>query len=367
MEKINLNRWRLILGKNNQDYSDLNSSYKQIDSLLDFLYAREYSGERGVRATLDESQITVPKWVEGIREFFPNYAVEQMEDEALKNYGLSELLNDPKILEKLSPNMNLLKSILSLKDSISGEALETAKKIVAQVVEDIRKKLETDIKIVFRGRKLNNVYNGQKSIRNLDIKRTLRANLKNYNQELKEIIIERPYFNQRQKQHNKWTVIILVDESGSMLNSVIHSAIMAGIFADLNFVETKMVIFDTEVVDLTSHIDDIVRTLMSVRLGGGTNITKALCYGESLISNPNKTIVVLISDLYEGWSYGEMYSKAKDIMEKGSRLICLTSLDDAEGSGIYDKKAKKNLQKLGADVAALTPGRLAEWISEIIS
>lgn len=367
MEKINLNRWRLILGRNNRENSALPEEYKKVDELLDFLYSREYSDERDVRGTLDESRLTVPKWVEGIREFFPNYAVEQMEDEALKNYGIDELLRDPQILEKLSPNMNLLKSILSLKDSIGGEALETAKKIVCQVAEEIRKRLEKEIKAAFRGKKLNNTYNGQKSIRNLDIKKTLKANLKNFNIDMNQIVIERPYFNQRQKQHNKWSVIILVDESGSMLDSVIHSAIMAGIFADLKALDTKMVIFDTEVVDLSAYLDDIVRTLMSVRLGGGTNITKALSYGESLISNPSKTIVVLVSDLYEGWSYGEMYSKAKDIIENGSRLICLTSLDDEEGTGIYDKNAMKNLKKLGADVASLTPGRLAEWISEIIS
>jgi Mg-chelatase subunit ChlD len=367
MEKISLNRWRLILGKNNNENSPLPEEYKKIDSLLDFLYDREYSDERDIRGTLDESNLTVPKWVEGIREFFPNYAVEQMEDEALKNYGLDELLRDPQILEKLSPNINLLKSILSLKDSIGGEALETAKKIVAQVVEEIRKKLEKEIKAAFRGKKLNNVYNGQKSIRNLDIKKTLRANLKNYNKDMGHIVIERPYFNQRQKEYNKWSVVILVDESGSMLDSVIHSAIMAGIFADLKSLDTKLVIFDTEIVDLSSHIDDIVRTLMSVRLGGGTNITKALKYGESLISNPSKTIVVLVSDLYEGWNYGEMYSKAKNIIENGSKLICLTSLDDVEGSGIYDKNAAKILKRLGADVASLTPGRLAQWISEIIS
>lgn len=367
MEKINLNRWRLILGKNNKENSQLSEEYKKIDSLLDFLYDREYSHERDIRGTLDGSNITVPKWVEGIREFFPNYAVEQMEDEALKNYGIDELLRDPQILEKLSPNMNLLKSILSLKDSISGEALESAKKIVKQVSEEIRKKLEKEIKKAFRGKKLNNIYNGQKSIRNLDIKKTLSANLKNYNKDMEQIIISKAYFNQRQNQHNKWSVIILVDESGSMLDSVIHSSIMAGIFSELKSIDTKLVIFDTEVVDLSNYIDDIVRTLMSVRLGGGTNITKALTYGESLISNPSKTIVLLISDLYEGWSYGEMYSKAKDIIESGAKLICLTSLDDVEGVGIYDKNAVKILKSLGANVASLTPGRLAQWISEIIS
>jgi hypothetical protein len=278
-----------------------------------------------------------------------------MEDEALKNYSLDELLRDPQILEKLSPNINLIKSILSLKDSIWGEALETAKKIVAQVVEEIRKKLEKEIKAAFRGKKLNNVYNGQKSIRNLDIKKTLRANLKNYNKDMGHIVIERPYFNQRQKEYNKWSVVILVDESGSMLDSVIHSAIMAGIFADLKSLDTKLVIFDTEIVDLSSHIDDIVRTLMSVRLGGGTNITKEKnklsltsktkhrnteakgyeeilelhakdnwpAFLEELIKDRKKTDIIKISDFGQGTFDKVRQEKIVEVEDKDGRELSL--------------------------------------------
>lgn len=368
MDKINLNRWRLILGKNSGSDTSLTGEEAKMDQLLDFIYDREIDDERDIRGgSLDDSNITIPKWINGIRELFPKEAVEVMEKDALDLYNMTELLTDSSILENLTPNKELLKNILAMKNMLHGETLEVARKIVKTIVEELRKKFESEIQRSFSGRKLNNTTGGHRSIKNLDIKRTITDNLKNYNKELESIIVERVRFNQRVKDRNKWSVVVVVDESGSMLDSVIHSAIMAGIFAKLPMLETKLVIFDTEVVDLTGYIDDPVKTLMSVRLGGGTNITKALTYSESLIRNPQRTIVILVSDLYEGWSYREMYRKAKDIIEGGSKLICLTSLDDQGGEGIYDRNAAKKIANLGGHVAALTPGRVAEWISKIIS
>ena len=141
-----------------------------------------------------------------------------------------------------------------------------------------------------------------KSMRNLDIRKTIRKNLSHYDPEEKRLVLEQVYFSSRTRKYNQWRVVIAVDESGSMLDSVIHSAVMAGIFARLPMLDTRLVIFDTQVVDLSAHLDDPVETLMSIQLGGGTYITGALQYCEGLIENPNRTMVVLVSDLCEGGS-----------------------------------------------------------------
>jgi len=177
-------------------------------------------------------------------------------------------------------------------------------------------------------------------------------------------VVERVYFNRNLRRYNPWHIIICVDESGSMLESVIHSAVMAGIFSKLPVLSTRLVIFDTNVVDLSGYVDDPVQALMSIQLGGGTNIGKALAYCEGLVTTPHRTIVVLVSDLYDGMGYRPMYAHAHSIIEAGSKLICLTALDGE--AGMYDKTAAKHLSALGASVAALTPAKLAAWVGEII-
>jgi len=216
------------------------------------------------------------------------------------------------------------------------------------------------------GRIDRNKTGGLKSARNIDFKRTIKANLKNYDSVLKCLVVNKVYFNQRVKLYNPWRVIIAVDESGSMLDSVIHSAIMAGIFAKLPMLKTNLIIFDTQVVDLSGYIDDPVQTLMSIQLGGGTDIAKALQYSEKLMENPYRTMVVLVTDLYEGGGYNNMYASAKAIIEAGAKLIVLTALD-MEATPVYDKNAAENMVALGAEVAAITPGGLARWIAKVIS
>lgn len=375
MDASNLNKWRLILGK----YSDNQIGFKEgasslnymdMDELLDYLYSREYGEEDGVRrernGSLDPSNLTVPSWITKIREVFPKETVEILEKHALDKYELTELLTDKEVLEKLEPNKELLKNILQMKHLMKGEILETAKEIVKKVADDITKKLESDVKKAIVGRVNKNKSSLIKSSRNIDYKRTIKANLKNFDTEENRLVVDKVYFNDRVKKYNPWNVIIAVDESGSMLDSVIHGAIMAGIFSKLPMLKTNLVIFDTEVVDLSGYIDDPVTTLMSVQLGGGTNITKALQYCETLIENPHKTMVILVTDLYEGYGYGNMYATAKSIIESGAKLIVLTALD-MEATPIYDKDAAQKMASLGAKVGAMTPGGLSEWIAKIIS
>ena len=292
--------------------------------------------------------------------------MEILEQHALKTYGMTELLTDKEVLEKLEPSQELLKTILQLKHLMKGDVLDTARRMVKQTAAELEQKLEQDLKKSFLGRIDRNAVSHAPSIRNLDIRRTIRRNLQHYDREQKRLMLDRVYFNSRTKRFSQWRVIIAVDESGSMLDSVIHSAVMAGIFAKLPMLDTRLVIFDTQVVDLSGHVEDPVETLMSIQLGGGTYIAGALNYCVSLIENPYRTMVVLVSDLYEGGSVGALLGVSRGIIESGAKLICLTALD-REARAAYDKHTAQQLADLGTHVGAMTPEALGDFMGKIMN
>lgn len=365
----NLNKWRLVLGEFAENELALDEAYQDINQTLDFLYGREYKKEQGIREKetggRGGSQLTVPEWLCKVRKLFPEKTVEILQKEALDKYQIMELLTDEKILKKMQPDMTLLKNILAFKNHMNGAVLQTAQKIVEEVVKSIEKELQKQIEESFTGRKNPYKSSNVRTIRNFDFKKTVRRNLKHYDLNTKQLIPSRFYFTSRIKKHNAYHIIILVDESGSMLDSVIYSAVMAGIFAKLSMLRTDLVIFDTSIVDLSDYVSDPVEVLMNVQLGGGTNISRALDYGMTKITQPQRTIVVLVSDLYDGYHYGQMYKRVHDIIEMGAHLFVLTALN-FDGQGSYDRNAAQKMANLGADVAAITPKELANWIAKIV-
>ena len=370
-----LNRWRLILGESAEaglshaeDYTPDDFKYTEVDEILGYLYNREYGEEQGYRkgGGRGPSDLTVPRWLNKVRDLFPKPTVEILEKQALDRYGLTEMLTDKKLLESLEPNMNLLKNIMQFKGRMKGDVLKSAKEIVRVVVDELRRKLESQTKASITGKRSRYASSSVRSLRNLNFKQTITKNLKNYDKNHRRFVIDRLYFDGNIQSHNKWDIIIGVDESGSMLDSVIYSSVMASIFYRLNALRTKLFIFDTQVVDLSDKLEDPVDVLMNVQLGGGTHITKALRYGETLIENPGKTIYILVSDLEEGYPIQHMYKACKDILDTGCKLLVLTALD-FNGDTVYNKHAAQTLSNMGAHVAAITPNELADWIGEIIT
>ncbi len=369
-----LNRWRLILGsysRNQIGFGDGASlengiSCMDLEEALDFLYHREQGEDVRRQGGTEASRLTAATWITRIRKLFPKETVEILERHALDRYGMTELLTAREVLEKLEPNQELLKTILQLKHLMKGDVLDTARRIVKQVAEEIAKKLNQDIRKSLLGKIDRNSSSPVRSIRNLDIQKTIRKNLKHYDRENNRLLLEQVYFNGRTRKYSQWRVVIAVDESGSMLDSVIHSAVMAGIFAKLPMLDTKLVIFDTQVVDLSSHLEDPVATLMSIQLGGGTFITGALQYCETLIDHPHRTMVVLVSDLCEGGSVSALLGVSRGIIESGAKLICLTALD-MEANPVYDRHTAQKLADLGAHVGAMTPEALGDFMGKIMN
>ena len=369
-----INRWRLILGKpaaGRLGFSPGASlengiSCAELEEVLEFLYGREPLEDVYRRGGTEASHLTAAAWITRIRKLFPRETVEVLERHALDTYGMTELLTDPEVLSRLEPNQELLKTILQLKHLMKGEVLETARRIVSQVAREIEEQLRQELKRSLLGRIDKSSQSTIRSIRNLAIRKTIRANLKHYDKESQTLLLERVYFHGRSRRYHDWHVVIAVDESGSMLDSVIHSAVMAGIFAKLPMLDTRLVIFDTQVVDLSAHLDDPVSTLMSVQLGGGTYIGGALAYCETLISQPGRTMVILVSDLCEGGSVQELLAVSRRIIESGAKLICLTALD-RDANPAYDRQTGERLAALGAHVGAMTPEQLGDFIGTIVA
>ena len=368
-----LNRWRLILGSHSKEQLSFGGgglteggiSCMDLEEALDFLYSREYGEDVRREGGTEGSRLTAATWITRIRRLFPKETVEVMERHALERYRMTELLTDREGLEKLEPNRELLKTILQLKHLMKGEVLDAARKIVRKVAEEIAEKLSQEIRRSLLGSLDRNTPSMVKSMRNLDIRKTIRKNLSHYDREEQKLVLEQVYFNSRTRKYNTWRVIIAVDESGSMLDSVIHSAVMAGIFARLPMLDTRLVIFDTQVVDLSGDLDDPVQTLMSIQLGGGTYIAGALQYCETLVENPRRTMVVLVSDLCEGGSVQGLLGVSRGLIESGVKLICLTALD-MEANPAYDRRTAQSLADLGAHVGAMTPEALGDFMGKVM-
>jgi Mg-chelatase subunit ChlD len=372
-----LARWRLVLGHYAKDQISVGMSAEQqrIESALDFLYSREYQG-RGVRGErdpnaargggLEPSQLTVPRWLSEVRELFPKETVAVIEKHALDRYGLTELVTDPEILRRLEPNFDLLKMLLTFRGHLQGEVLNEARRIIRNVVEEIKRRLTAEVRRAFAGRRNRFRHSNVKIAQNLDWRGTIRKNLKNFDSRRRQMVVDRVLFFSRIQRRLPWRIILCVDQSGSMAGSVIYSAVMAGILSNLPLIDVKLVVFDTAIVDLSDRIDDPVETLLSVQLGGGTNIGQAMRYCEQLMDDPHRTIVVLISDFCEGASPGPLLLSCRRLREAGARLLGLAALDE-NANPSYDVHMAEMLAETGMDIAALTPKHFAEWLAKTIS
>lgn len=368
-----LARWRLVLGR----FADGGLAnflagyqyYGRMDRVLQFLYGREYES-RGVRreterqGDMSQSLLTVPMWLREARELFPADTMEVLEKHALSRYNLTELVTDPEVLGRLEPNYELLKAVLTFRGMMEGEVLNTARRVVRQVLEELRRKLAREAQTVLWGRAGRRPTRRQAGGK-LHWQRTIRANLKHYDAGQGRLLAEVLHFVSRNRRHMPWHIILAVDCSGSMIDSVIHSAVMAAIFAGLPAVQVNLVAFDTSIVDLSDQVDDPTEVLMSVQLGGGTDIGGAMQYCETLVRDPLRTVMILVTDFFEGGPPGRLVRCVKRMRESGVQVLGLAALD-SQAQPAYDRELAQRCATAGAEVSALTPSRLIEWLDGIL-
>lgn len=373
-----ISRWRLILGQSAETqlagYSpEGNIQLSEEELIMDRALAAIYdntdsaveaggapSGSRG--AGQGKSAPRLAQWLGDVRSFFPEDVVSIIQNDAMERKGWKQLLFEPEVLATVKPDIQLVGTLLSLKGKIPEKTKDTARLLVKAVVDELVERMQEDIRRAVTGALNRRQHTPLPSLSGIDWKRTIQRNLKNYDSDRRQIVPERFYYFDRAKRSKEWTVIVDIDQSGSMAESVIWASVIGSIFASIPSLDTRVVVFDTEVVDLTEQCaNDPVDMLFGIQLGGGTDIHKSVAYCEQFIEEPKKTLFIIISDLYEGGNQAGLIRRMRELRESGVKTMCLLALSD-EGKPFYDEGVAKSLSRDGTPCFACTPALLPQLV-----
>ncbi|MFJ3710995.1 VWA domain-containing protein [Streptomyces sp. NBC_01387] len=370
-----LRRWRLVLGGDAAEGTgvSLDGRDAAMDAALGALYGggRKGNGRKGAgrggdrTAGLGASAPSVARWLGDIRAYFPASVVQVMQRDAIERLGLSALLLEPEMLEAVEADVHLVGTLLSLNKAMPETTRETARAVVRKVVEDLEKRLATRTRATLTGALDRSARISRPRHRDIDWNRTVRANLKNYLPEHRTVVPERLVGYGHASQSVKKEVVLCIDQSGSMAASVVYASVFGAVLASMRSLATRLVVFDTAVVDLTDQLDDPVDVLFATQLGGGTDINRALAYCQSQITRPADTVVVLISDLYEGGIRDEMLKRVAAMKASGVQFVALLALSD-EGTPAYDHDHAAALAALGVPAFACTPDHFPEVMAAAV-
>jgi Mg-chelatase subunit ChlD len=357
MSEDRLRRWRLVLGGDEADGTDvrLGREDRGIDGALEAVY-----GDR--RGGLGASAPTVARWLGELRANFPAGVVRVVQQDAIDRLGLHRLLLEPEVLDSVTPDVHLAATLMSLRDALPEGSRLLARRLVRQVVDDIERRLADRTRSAARGALDRSARTSRPKPAEIDWDRTIRANLRHYQPEHKTVIPERLVGHARRRRSLAAELILALDQSASMGTSVVHAGVLAASLASIPTLQTKAIAFDTSVVDLTDELADPVDVLFGIQLGGGTDIDQALGYCQTLVGNPAKTVLVLVTDLYEGGDAESMLRRAASLIRSGVRLIVLLALND-DGAPSYAHGHAAALAALGAPVFACTPDRFPEMLA----
>jgi len=360
-EPQQLRKWRLILGGHQQEGTEyiLTEDDLKVDRTLEALYDSDKSGGLGA------SSPNVSRWLGDIRTFFPSSVVQVMQQDALKRLNLTQMLFEKEMLENIEPDVHLVATLMTLSRVIPDKTKDTARQVVRKVVEQLIRRLAEPTRQAITGSLNRSIRNTRPRHREINWSATILKNLKHYQPEWKTIIPENRVGYGRKRSSLK-DVILCLDQSGSMGSSVVYSGIFGSVMASIPAVKTKMVVFDTAVADLTEELDDPVDLLFGVQLGGGTDINAALTYCQQIVTRPSDTVMVLITDLYEGGNVNEMRRRAVELVASGVQLIVLLALND-DGAPSYDHRNAQFLADIGVPVFACTPDKFPDLMAAALS
>ncbi|SHM46477.1 VWA domain-containing protein [Chitinophaga sp. CF418] len=356
-----LNKWRLVLGGNDADGTgfSLGGQELQMDKTLEALYDSEKKGGLG------PSSPNVSRWLGDIRTFFPASVVQVMQRDALQRLNITQMLLEKEMLENVEPDVHLVATLLTLRHAIPDKTRDTAKQVVKRVVDDLLKKLTQPTLQAITGSLHRSVRNRKPRHNEINWHATILKNLQHYQPEYKTIIPETRIGYGRKTTSLK-DVVLCLDQSGSMGTSVVYSGIFGSVMASIPAIKTRMIVFDTAVADLTEELDDPVDLLFGVQLGGGTDIHAALSYCQQIITKPADTVLVLITDLFEGGSDDNMRKRAAELIAAGVQVIVLLALND-DGAPAYDHSNAQFFSNLGIPVFACTPDRFPDLMAAALS
>ncbi|MBB2682761.1 VWA domain-containing protein (plasmid) [Rhizobium sophoriradicis] len=359
MTSERIRRWRLALG--DDDMEGLGERDQRLSRALSVLYESE--GRKG-RGGLGASSPKVSRWLGDIREFFPSPVVQVIQKDAFERLNLKALMLEPEFLETLEADVHLVADLISLRGAMPAKTMETARAVVNKVVEDLMKRLQSKMVEKVTGALNRSQRTRRPRHADIDWPRTIRANLRHYQEDFHTIVPETlvGFARKTRTQADLDHVMLCVDQSGSMASSVVYASIFAAVMASLPVLSTKLVCFDTAIVDLTEDLADPVKVLFGVQLGGGTDINAALAYCETKIDRPNKTHLVLITDLYEGGDAGSMLARVAALKQSGVNVIVLLALSD-DGRPGYDARHAGAIAAMDCPVFACTPDQFPDLMA----
>jgi hypothetical protein len=368
-----MKRWRLVLGPDARDglarMAGGDLALSRDEQLMDEALAAIYDGTGGFAtkggprgAGREASSPAVSRWLGDIRAFFREDVVAVIQNDAIERKGLKQLLFEPEVMKSVQPDLNLAVTILTLRGLVPERTRETARMLVREVVEDIRRRLAGDIHRAVSGALNRRSHSPIPNASSVDWKLTIRRNLKHYSTELGTVVPELFWFFDRaQKRHGR-AVIVDIDQSGSMGESVVYSSVIGCILSGIPALSTRVVSFDTSVVDLTEQYgNDPLDMLFGIQLGGGTDINRSVTYCRQFMPEPRKTLFLLVSDLFEGGNEATLVRQMAEMRESGVTITCLLALSDS-GAPAYNEALAEKLSKLGIPCFACTPKLLPQLL-----
>lgn len=367
-------RWRLILGPNSNDSLPLNAALHAADKVLEQLYSAEHA-DRGLRTgdgpltqgfEGDVPLAPVITWLGEARDLFPTATCERIVGHALNHFGLTGLVSAPDVLASFKPSLQLATTLLTLASERTPDVEPLVRRIIAVVVSELRDRFENSIRTAISATRRSSKQSIAQRTPHFDFHATIRASLGNVNPATGRMSVIEPKFRRADVAAQRWEVVIVVDQSASMSESVIHAAVTASIFASLPSFRTKLILFSGEIVDVSHCLDDPVELLLRVQLGGGTDIGSALGYARGLVDDGSKTLLVLITDFDEMGSLHRLRQQVTLLREDRVKMLGLAALS-SDGSPDYNRAIAQELADLGMDIAALTPSELTDWVLQAIA
>ena len=363
-----LKRWRLILGSSSEDTINslggadpLSAEELLMDSALSQIYGGSGSGSSSGMAGSGKSSPKLTKWLGDLRSLFSQTEIRVIQNDAIERCGLKQLLFEPEMLDGLEPDISTAALLLTLKEQIPTKAKDNARKYISKVVEEINRRLSDDLRRSVTSALNRREHSPIPSAAALDFRTTIRRNLANYDSARRLLLPERFWFYERASKAGSRTVILDIDQSGSMGESAVYSSVMGCILASINSLKTHIVAFDTAVTDLTELCSDPVELLYGIQLGGGTDIERSVAYCSGLVSEPEKTTMFLITDLYEGGNRSGLLRRLGELRSSGVNVVVLLAISDS-GRPIYDEKLAEQVAALDIPCFACPPERLPELL-----
>ena len=370
-----LKKWRLILGsESNSGFpAEGQVPFSEEELLMDQALAQIYGWENrdgsgnGGGAGKGMTSPVLTKWMGDLRTLFSPMQVRVIQNDAIERMGMKQLLFEPEMLKDMAPDMSMASLLLLMKDQIPKKAKEQAREYIRRIVEEINKKLADDVKRCVSAAVNRRMHTPIPSASALDYKLTIRRNLKNYDKDSKTIYPEKFYFFEHAStaRSDSRTIILDIDQSGSMGESAIYASVMGCILAGISSVKTYVVAFNTEVTDLTELCEDPVELLYGIQLGGGTDIEKSVAYCSELIANPSKTTLFLVTDLCENGNRAGLLQRLDTLKGSGVTVVVLLAISDS-GKPVYDHQMAERIAAMDIPCFGCPPDKLPELLEQAL-